>query len=96
MMSERVQAEMPDVVDIFSVGRQEYVTVKAGKRVKVYELAGGYSQTSGATMKRGPVVRRYDPESWGTDAEGKPATFADAAEAEAYCRKWLAPRGAAR
>lgn len=54
---------------------------------RIYEQYWDYSTTSGGMVRKGKVVRRYDPDAG--KQEGLPATFATKDEATAYFERWL-------
>jgi hypothetical protein len=54
---------------------------------QIFEYSSEYTTTSGGFIKRGKVVRRYDPNAG--DSEGKPARFVAKWEAVEYAKTWL-------
>ena len=82
-VSGRVREDDADLVDF--VG--DYCVALVRKRFRVYQDGSVYTSTSGITVVRGKLMRRWDPDAG--DQEGKPASFATQEEAVAYIKRWL-------
>lgn len=87
MISNRVADEQFSD-DVEFEGRYAVDKVHGKKRPwRVYEAHDSYTQTTGGSTKRGPVVRRYDLDA--RDDEGKIGEWATKEEAIAYIKRWL-------
>lgn len=66
-----------------------YLVVKRGKKYRVHHDNSSYSYSgpTGAHVKIGAMVKRYDPDAG--DKEGKAAAFDTPDEAIAYIKRWL-------
>lgn len=54
---------------------------------RIYEHWSDYTSVSGGIIRKGKVIRRYDPEAG--QREGLPAAFDSKADAVAYAERWL-------
>jgi hypothetical protein len=95
-----VTCDLGDVVDYVFGSRftphgkpkraKEFLVVRMyrTKRLRLYEDASTYStRHGGQVLKKGKVVRRYDPDAG--EQEGKPAEFTSLLDAAAYAARWL-------
>ncbi len=57
---------------------------------RIYEQYSDYNPVTGGHIRKGNVVRRYDPDAGAS--EGKPASFDTKEAAFEYARKWLTKR----
>ncbi len=87
--SGRVRAdEFSPVCEVF----ENYAVDCVRGQWRIYEAWSDYTQGTGHTIRRGKVVRRFDPDAG--LLEGKPASFTTKADAVHYYERWILKTGA--
>lgn len=72
-----------------AIGQDFMLDLVRGKW-QIFEAWQEYNPTTGGHIRKGLVLRRWDPDAG--DQEGKAGRWATKAEAEAYFARWVAPR----